>query len=103
MILVNYDLIVGAKTMKKESTQTRNGKSFEYALIKALYEKLSLVGKVIIKKNSSYSKANKFYEDCTKNDQNDFDSSAKKACEWLIKKNQCYQKLIRSRKVIYWS
>lgn len=59
--------------------QTRNGKAFEYACLKAIYDEFSISQSVSIVSSLALSKAKTFYEAATHDEINKMDKAAKAA------------------------
>lgn len=70
--------------MARESTQTINGKAFEYALIAEFYERLSLVANISIRENQHYYNAKRCFEAVSNNDKEKFLLNANFAVNLLV-------------------
>ncbi len=70
--------------MKKESTQTKNGKAFEYAILKEFYEKLQRVTSIEVITNGAYTTAKKHFDSFDKPIQSEFLLYSSFAVNFLI-------------------
>jgi len=66
------------------TTQTKSGKSFEYALAISIYDKINNGQKVNIKKDNSYKNAKKSFESYDKNQQEKYRKAADSAVNHII-------------------
>lgn len=70
--------------MKKESTQTKNGKAFEYAILREFKEKLERATTVDILENNAFLTAQKHFNSFEKTEQGEFLLYASFAVNFLI-------------------
>lgn len=70
--------------MEKESTQTKNGKAFEYAILKEFKEKLQKVTSVEVIINKAYKTAKEYFDSFDKTLQNEFLLYSSFAVNFLI-------------------
>jgi hypothetical protein len=67
-----------------EAKQTKNGKAFEYSLARIFYERLQNITKVKIVENSSYAKAQSFFDSFDENSKSKYLLNASFAANLLI-------------------
>jgi hypothetical protein len=67
------------------ATQTQTGKAFEYAVLKALYDRLSTGQLVSVTPNSSVNKAQQFYEDLDNLEREKMDAAAGAAGRHIVR------------------
>lgn len=67
------------------TTQTKSGKSFEYALAVAIYDKINNGQKITIKKDNPYKNAEKYFESYSKGEQENYLKAARAAIKHIVK------------------
>jgi hypothetical protein len=70
--------------MPKEAKQTKNGKAFEYALLKAFLERLSTITKVEVIENDPYKTAKKCFDKFNETEQGSYNLNSSFAVNFLI-------------------
>lgn len=71
---------------KKEGIQVRNGKAFEYALLKVYAEQLHSLGiQTIVENNSSFQVARDFFDQFTEKEQSRFREAASQTFDTIVR------------------